>query len=134
MRDNHANATRTGTRPARVQTKPSSRAWWARYGAAWTSARSGVFQVRFPVDMQDFNPKFAGSRPARPIPGRLTRATQNDRNICVTRRESGIAAAGEQEVVMPSGLDNPAMIENDDLVGVADRRQAVRDRDRRASG
>ena len=34
---------------------------------------------------------------------------------------------------MVPGFDDLAVVEDDDLVGVADRREAMRDRDRRAS-
>src|SRR5206468_9574299 len=51
----------------------------------------------------------------------------------VARDERRIAAAGDDELVVRSDLDDAAVIEDDDLVGVAHGREAVRDRDRRAS-
>src|SRR5215213_783966 len=49
----------------------------------------------------------------------------------VARREGGIAAAGDDQLVVAAGLDDPAAVEHDDLVRVAHRREAVGDRDRR---
>src|SRR5207237_9973706 len=51
----------------------------------------------------------------------------------VARGERRVAAARQDQILVPPGLDDAAVIENDYLVGVADRREAVRDRDRRAA-
>src|SRR5262249_57532044 len=49
----------------------------------------------------------------------------------VTRRQRRVAAARQHEVVVPALLDDSAVVENDDLVGVAHGREPVRNRNRR---
>jgi len=45
----------------------------------------------------------------------------------------GINPAAGQEFAVSPGLDDPAVVDDDDPVGIDDRRQAVRDDDRRSS-
>src|SRR5438093_951961 len=49
----------------------------------------------------------------------------------VARHEGGVAAAGEDQLLVPAGLDDAAAVEHDDLVRVADGREPVGDCDRR---
>src|SRR3954470_11585799 len=48
----------------------------------------------------------------------------------VARDQIGVATAARQQLVVRAALDDPAVVEHHDLVGVPDRRQAVGDRDR----
>ena len=48
------------------------------------------------------------------------------------RDQRRVVAAAPEQLVVRAALDDLAVVEHDDLVGVADRREAVRDRDRRA--
>ena len=47
--------------------------------------------------------------------------------------EAGVAAAGEHELVVAAALDDAALLDHQDLVGVAHRAQTVRDDHRRAA-
>src|SRR5579875_1220303 len=49
----------------------------------------------------------------------------------VAADELGVAAAGREQLLVAPALDDPAVVEDDDLLRVADRREPVRDRDRR---
>ena len=48
--------------------------------------------------------------------------------------EVGVEAAGGEQLGVRAALDDPAVVDDEDLVGVADGRQPVRDDDRRTSG
>src|SRR5260221_3240517 len=56
-----------------------------------------------------------------------------DLEVRVAGRERRIAPAPEDEILGPADLDAPAAVEHDDLVGVADGREPMGDRDRRAA-
>src|SRR5262245_12535706 len=46
----------------------------------------------------------------------------------VARRQRGVAAAGAQQILVAAALDDAPAVEHDDLLGVADRRESMRDR------
>src|SRR6187551_2796359 len=65
--------------------------------------------------------------------GELFRAHADLRaELSVARDESRVLAAESKELVMRPALHDAAVIEHEDLVGVANRREPVRDRNRRA--
>ena len=49
------------------------------------------------------------------------------------RGERSVPAPAGEQLVVGAALDDPAVVEHDDLVGVADGREPVGDRDRRAA-
>src|SRR5690242_13028530 len=48
--------------------------------------------------------------------------------LCVAPDERRVAPAGVEQLLVAAALDNPAAVEDDDLLGVADGREPVRDR------
>src|SRR2546428_11479433 len=64
---------------------------------------------------------------------RASRPRSYPREFLVARDERGVAAAEVEQLLVRTALDEAAAVEDDDLVGVADGREAVRDRDRRPS-
>ena len=67
-----------------------------------------------------------GARPRRP----QFDGPQAD-DLRVARRQLGVAPAEREQLVVRAALDDAAAVEHHDLVGVADGRQPVGDRDRR---
>src|SRR5260370_861944 len=61
-------------------------------------------------------------------PGRTGFRAELEPRVGVDERR--VAPAGEYEVLVPADLDDVPVVEHHDLVGVANRREAVRDRDR----
>ena len=51
--------------------------------------------------------------------------------VGVARSQRRVATTGEDQVLVRARLDDAAMVEHDDLVGVPHGREPVRDRDRR---
>src|SRR5690348_12290153 len=60
-------------------------------------------------------------------------ASHDERLVGVARRERRVAPAAGEQLGVRAALDDAPPFEHDDLVGVTDRRQAVRDRDGRAA-
>src|SRR4051812_15930637 len=51
--------------------------------------------------------------------------------VAVARGQRRVAATGEDQVLVRARLDHASVVEHDDLIGVADGRKPVRDRNRR---
>ena len=71
---------------------------------------------------------------------RATRVTRSDARsrraaarAFVARHQRGVLAAQREQLLVGAALGDLALVEDDDLVGVADRRQAVGDDERRAA-
>src|SRR5438552_2389643 len=62
-----------------------------------------------------------------------TRSGRQRLELGVARRERRVAAAGEDQVLVAADLDDATAVEDDDLVRIADGRETVGDRDRRAA-
>src|SRR5436190_9541801 len=60
----------------------------------------------------------------------LSRYRRGD-ELGVARCERRVPASRQDQILVPTGLDNAAVIEHDDLIGAAHGREPVRDRDRR---
>src|SRR5438874_3883167 len=65
--------------------------------------------------------------------GDLARSGCGGPELGVPGGERGVAAARDDQVSVPARLDDPAAVEHDDLVRVANRGEPVCDRDRRPS-
>ena len=52
----------------------------------------------------------------------------------ITPDQQAVAASAREQLLVAADLDHTSMVEDDDLVGVADRREAVGDRNRRPPG
>src|SRR5919201_4817 len=53
------------------------------------------------------------------------------RELGVAGDERGVAPAGGDQLLVPAALDDPAVVQHDDLIGLAHGREPVRDRNRR---
>ena len=63
-------------------------------------------------------------------PGLMNRSTSR---LVLLVVERAVAAAEREELLVRAALDDLAVLEDEDLIGAADRRQAVRDDERRAA-
>ncbi len=69
--------------------------------------------------------------PARPVCCPPERAGSSGRLLGPVAVERGVGAAGSDQLVVRALLRDAAVVEHDDVACLADRRQAVRDDDRR---
>src|SRR6266545_7057334 len=98
--------------------------------AATTTAASAIMRAGphlFTSLVPPSRPPERGQPPA-PIVGVLPRESSDGGGpVAVERR---VEAATLEQLVVRSLLDDPSVLEDDDQVGVADRRQAMRDDER----